>query len=236
MGNCTATPSEDQLLQSSSTTTAPISDSNVDHLSDGGLLDIPQTFPSWFPTRNAHKNVRQRFEWHDEIGRGVTGSIHSVTYQQKSCALKMIERDNHSMESMFITEIDILSDLHHEGIIGFIDVFLDESHYYLAMERADYDLSHILTSSGPYDEQQTKAITFSLFSALAYLHSKDVVHRDLKPGNIIFYKNDPFTPKIIDFGDAQRTQRNTIYTEFGTFCVKTFCVNLFCVYLFCVLI
>ena len=173
-------------------------------------LPIPEQLQEWFPPQNAQKNVRKLFEWHGEIGRGVTGSIHSVSYRRRSCALKRIDRND---KSAFITEVEILSKLQHRGIIGYIDVFLDEKYFYLLLERADSNLHQMIQTTGPFDEARTKTITKALLESLAYVHSKNISHCDLKPTNIMFTTDDRTTPKLIDFGDAKRISEKESYIE-----------------------
>jgi len=216
MGNCTTAPLEHDspLLQSNDTMTSSTNAADNAFLSDPGRLPIPQSLESLLPPQNAHKNVRDRFEWHEEIGHGVTGSVHAVTYQHRECALKTVDRSNTWTEAMFITEAQTLCNLQHRGIIGVVDLFLDEDHFYLAMQRADCDLKQLMTSSGPLDEDQTKRVIYALFDAVAYLHSQNVVHRDLKPQNIVFSNNDLTAPRLIDFGDCEKVEDEASYTEF----------------------
>ena len=97
--------------------------------------------------------------------------------------------------------------------IEYVDAFIDEKYFYLAMERADIDLHHLMKQSGPFDEHKTRAIAFNLFKAVAYLHSENVAHRDLKPANIVFCHDDLTTPKLIDFGDAAFIEHDASYNE-----------------------
>ena len=219
MGNCANASTTPTLAQSGTTfqfhnVAAECSSSELERIEP---LSVPEALTQWVRPENAHKNVRAQFQWHAEIAKGVTGSVHAVTYQNTDCAVKQVERRDQWAEKSFITEIRILSNLRHRGIIGFVDVFLDEKYFYLAMERADFDLHHLMKTSGPLDESKTKTITSALLESVAHLHSKNVVHRDLKPENIVFCGDDVMTPKLIDFGDAEWTEQNKSYTEFGTF-------------------
>jgi len=137
-----------------------------------------------------------------------------VKHQDIECAVKQIKRGNKWTEMECALEARILSDFHHEGIIGFVDVYLDEEYIYLAMERADHDLHHILRTSGPFDENTVKQITRSLLQSIAYLHSHNIVHRDLKPKNIVFHKDRRTEPKLVDFGDSLEVDEQESYSEF----------------------
>ena len=218
MGNCASAPPE----HCPSSAQSKIPDFTIaagDHspTSLPGQLEVPQRMQKWFPAQNANQNVRKRFKWHKEIGYGETGSVHFVTYQDQRCALKKVDRNYQFAEMLFITEARVLSKLRHRGVIGFVDVFLDEKYFYLVMERADFDLFHMMKASGPWDENKTRTITFALFEVVAYLHSKNLVHRDLKPENIVFCRDDLANPKLIDFGDATMVENDKIYTELSTY-------------------
>jgi len=139
------------------------------------------------------------------------GTIYAVTHQSTQCAVKQIDRSDRWMSKNVAAEVRVLSQLRHQGIIGFEGLFVDKKFYYVAMERADYDLKHLMTTSGSLDESRTKSITYALLQSLAYLHSENTVHRDLKPENIVFCGENP---KIIDFGDAKRVTDDTSYTDF----------------------
>jgi len=190
-----------------------------DVLPKSGQLEVPQRLQEWFPPQNANKNVRGLFQWdeEEELGRGATGSVRAVTYRQRRCALKIVDRGNEWAELTFIAEAQILSKLRHRGVVGFAEMFLDEEHFYLVMERGDVDLCQITNASAPWDEATANAVIFALFESVAFLHSNDIVHRDLKPANVVLCRADKggaTTPKLIDFGDALLVQRDASYTDF----------------------
>ena len=83
---------------------------------------------------------------------------------------------------LFTTEARVMRNLKHTSIIQFLDVYFDQKYFYLAMERAHYDLYYSIKRSGQLQESVASAITCNLLLALDYLHGKNVAHRDLKPG------------------------------------------------------
>ena len=189
-------------------------------LSDDDQLDVPAALKDLIPPQHANSNVTKLFQFNEEIGSGVTGSVHAVTYQKQSYVLKRFQRNIKWKEQVFINETLTLCRLNHCGIVQFIAVFMDEDYLYLLMERADFDLRSLITSSGPLDENKVRTITYSLFKAVAYFHAESVVHRDLRPENIVFCKCDPIMPKLIDFGDALVVE-NKKYNEFGSIYICT---------------
>ena len=226
MGNCASAPLEHcpsaAQWKNHDVTDAAEESHSYPSTSLPGQLKVPQRMQKWFPSQNANQNVRKRFKWHKEIGYGETGSVHFATYQDQRCALKKVDRNYQFAEMLFTTEARVLSKLRHRGVIGFVDVFLDEKYFYLVMEQADFDLFHMTKASGPWDEDKTRTITFALLEVVAYLHSKNLAHRDLKPENIVFCRDDLETPKLIDFGDATMVENDKIYTEF---CIYTLPVS-----------
>merc|ERR1719474_2028207 len=148
MGNCTqatCTPTAVVLTQSETSSIQQVV-AKCDY--EPQRIPIPKVLAKWISTENATSSIRQQFEWDGEIGRGVAASVHSVRHQDIECAVKQIKRGNKWTEMECALETRILSDFHHEGIIGFVDVYLDEEYIYLAMERADHDLHHVLRTSG----------------------------------------------------------------------------------------
>lgn len=99
-------------------------------------------------------------------------------------------------------EIDILKGLDHPNIVKAFEVFESKQQIFIVMELcAGGDLYRHL----PYSEKNAASITAKICSAIAYMHGKDVVHRDLKFENIMFETAEPDSEiKIIDFGLSKK--------------------------------
>ncbi|XP_046294284.1 serine/threonine-protein kinase 33 isoform X3 [Marmota monax] len=92
-----------------------------------------------------------------------------------SSAVKLLER-----------EVNILKSVNHKHIIHLEQVFETSKKMYLVMELCeDGELKAVLDRKGHFSENETRWIIQSLASAIAYLHTKDIVHRDLKLENIL---------------------------------------------------
>eukprot|EP01083_Nonionella_stella_P253051 871147_1 len=182
-------------------------------LSSPGQLQIPPSIQKWFPPEHAHANIRSLFKFHNEISCGTTCSIHHIEYDSKPCALKQIPKHDASARMLFETEAQVLSKIHHKGIIALMDLFYDENYYYLVLQKADFDLQYVMRKQVHLSERKTRNIIYSLLQTIEYMHRKRVVHRDIKPENIVFMADDTDQSLLIDFGDAELVRNDGIYVE-----------------------
>lgn len=103
-------------------------------------------------------------------------------------------------------ECEIQRNLQHPNIIRMLDSFETENEIIAVTEFAKTDL-HSLLRDGSLGEPKTQRITYDLVSALYYLHSHRILHRDLKPQNILMDRN--MTAKLCDFGFARNMTMGT---------------------------
>ena len=100
------------------------------------------------------------------------------------------------------SEIYTMKFLDHPGIAKVYEGFERKRHVYLVME---YCSGGDLRARFPYTEHQAAVIVKQIVSAVTYLHSKNVVHRDLKLENVVFVDESPTSSvKLIDFGLATK--------------------------------
>lgn len=104
-----------------------------------------------------------------------------------------------SYRDKFVKEALSLSRLHHKGIVKVCDLFEYNNTAYYAMELLDESLEHFISGmpGGCLPEWTAVELAITVGEAIKYLHGQNMVHLDLKPGNIMLRGDDPV---LIDFG------------------------------------
>lgn len=156
------------------------------------------------------------------IGRGAYGivcsSINGETNEK--VAIKKINNafDNRIDALRTLRELKLLRHLRHENVIALKDIMMPTHRrsfkdVYLVYELMDTDLHQIIKSSQALSNDHCQYFLFQLLRGLKYLHSANILHRDLKPGNLLINANCDL--KICDFGLARtRNRKDQFMTEY----------------------
>jgi serine/threonine protein kinase len=146
------------------------------------------------------------------IGKGSFSTIYKCKHihSNKIYALKEILIDKNKNKMNIKREFEIMRKLNHRNIVKIHDVIIDThlSNIYFIMDYYEYgDLSKFLNKK-PLKEKFTQKYMIQLSNGLEYLLENNILHRDLKPQNILLSKN--YDIKITDFGFATYYTKNTI--------------------------
>lgn len=143
----------------------------------------------------------------DFLGGGGYGEVFKAQWMGAEVAVKRFGRKCTQRKSItdFIKEIEIVNQVRHPNIVSYLGIsFDDSSHYFMVTEYAArgsiFDLLHTGTKN-IIDDGKIFQIIRELASALQYLHSKGILHCDLKSQNILLTNN--WAVKICDFGLAR---------------------------------
>lgn len=105
-------------------------------------------------------------------------------------------------------EINILQKLRHQNIILMLDWFETKTEFGVVTEYAQGELFEILEEDGKLSEEQIRKIAIQVAQALQYLHQNRIIHRDMKPQNILIGAEG--VVKLCDFGFARAMSTSTI--------------------------
>ncbi len=160
------------------------------------------------------------YEYEGVLGRGGMGVVYLAkdTNLNRKVAIKFLSatgQEAASLSKRFQREANQLAALRHPNIVGFYDAGYFQKQNYIVMEYVDGgSLRGLLQKlEGPLTLQQTLELFASVADGLEYIHQQNLVHRDLKPDNILLDENR--VPKIGDFGLALKLEDQSRITQSG---------------------
>jgi serine/threonine protein kinase len=143
----------------------------------------------------------------EKLGKGTYGSVYKAQKRDTNefYAIKKIKLDvdTEGIPSTALREIAILKKLKHPNIVRIQDLAISDKKIELCLEFCPFDLrkymDHYKDNSKIYNLVTIKSIMFQILKAVDHLHSRKILHRDLKPQNILICDQTLIT-KIADFG------------------------------------
>jgi eukaryotic-like serine/threonine-protein kinase len=126
----------------------------------------------------------------DSIGQGATGQVFKARHEKigRAVAVKVLPREKSTPEAIanFLHEIRALASLDHPRLVAAVDAGQDGNVYYLVTEYVPgSDLRKFVQNSGPLDMLAAARTISQVAEALEYAHAQGIVHRDVKPGNVL---------------------------------------------------
>ncbi len=188
----------------------------TDKISKIEIESKPSVFDDAFPPGHL---LGGKYRVISQLGKGGVGSVYRVQqiFLNKEFALKTLDTASVSNVTLqrFQLEAKAAASLNHPNLVQVNDFgLLDEGKPYLVMELVDgTTFAEYLKRNGPIDVQQVPLFFSQACFGLLAAHEQGIVHRDIKPGNIMVVNNLPFAAdgkiKVVDFGIAKLTSRES---------------------------
>ncbi|MDR1705934.1 MAG: Stk1 family PASTA domain-containing Ser/Thr kinase [Clostridiales bacterium] len=158
--------------------------------------------------------VTDRYEITDKIGSGGMSIVYKALDRKlnRPVSLKVL-REEYSVDEefrkRFIREARSVASLNHQNIVNVYDVGQDGGINYIVMEYiAGMTLKELIKKRAPFSDKEVLGVAIQMAAALIHAHNSKIVHRDIKPQNVIVTGKGVI--KVADFGIAKKTDSNSV--------------------------
>jgi len=167
------------------------------------------------------KTLSNRYEILEEVGIGGMATVYKAKCNllNRFVAVKVL-KDEFSKDAEFVkrfrAEAQSAASLTHPNIVSVYDVGEENGVNYIVMEYLEGDtLKDFIDKKGKLSNEQTLKFASQIASALEAAHGAKIVHRDIKPQNIVLVNNNNIA-KVTDFGIAKMSSKDTITSSSAT--------------------
>ncbi|KNC32026.1 Serine/threonine-protein kinase fused [Lucilia cuprina] len=152
-----------------------------------------------------------RYKVSSLVGEGSFGMVYKAVRKddEQTVAIKVISKRGRSTRELknLRRECDIQAQLKHPNVIEMLESFETKNELVVVTEFALIDLHRYMSRNGALTEDKAQRLICHLVSALYYLHSNRILHRDLKPQNVLL--DEDLHAKLCDFGLARNMTMST---------------------------
>jgi outer membrane murein-binding lipoprotein Lpp len=153
-----------------------------------------------------------------ELGRGGMGVVYLARQHglNREVALKMVLAGGHATateKARFLAEAEAVATVRHPGVVQVFDFGTHDGHPFFALEYLPGGSLAAKLNGTPLPPKEAAALVVKIARAVQAAHDAGTIHRDLKPGNILFDADG--SPKVTDFGLARKSESSSGLTQTG---------------------
>ena len=163
--------------------------------------------------------LADRYEIISKIGAGGMSDVYKAkdNILGRFVAIKVLKQEfseDRTFVTKFRTEAQSAAGLEHPSIVNIYDVGSEEGLYYIVMEYVEgITLKTYIEKKGQLSFKESCSIAIQVARGIEVAHSKGIIHRDIKPQNIIISTEGKV--KVTDFGIAKAASSNTVSADAG---------------------
>ncbi len=188
------------------------------HTKDGDLQFIPLTVKYEIPSEPLPESVG-RFKIVSRLGAGGYGVVYRARdpHMNRDVAVKLPKSTTFSSEeslTRFVREAQTAGQLRHPNIVTIFEVSVEANQFYIVSDFVDGQPLNVVINRGSIDQVDAARIALKLALALDYAHREGIIHRDVKPSNVILDQDG--IPHLLDFGLARLEDDGHSITQTGS--------------------
>lgn len=149
---------------------------------------------------NTKENPKDIYKLGKKLGQGASGTVYEAVDQRTGMmvAVKQICMEDQERKDLIATEVGIMSETNQDNVVHYYDSFIVDDSLWVVMELMKGGSLTDIIEDNEFSEGQIAAIAKETLLALAYLHEKALIHRDIKSDNLLIDTNGHV--KLTDFG------------------------------------
>jgi len=161
--------------------------------------------------------IAERYTILEKIGVGGMAVVYKAKDEKlnRFVTFKVLKEEhieNDEFKNRFAVEAQAAARLSHPNIVNVYDVGTEGNIHYIVMEYIDgITLKELINKKAPFDNQEALSVAIQIASALEEAHKNNIVHRDIKPHNILVTREGDI--KVTDFGIARAATSTTVTVE-----------------------